>query len=134
MNFDPEEVNGILENLKIIFEQMIDDERNINEFNLVHEPKIILNERKKFNHTFKEPSSPMEIQLSEIWKEVLGLDEVGVNQNLFELGGHSITIMQIIQRVKDDFEIKLSISDLFENPSIESLALLILNKYVLTTV
>ncbi|NEP44904.1 MAG: non-ribosomal peptide synthetase, partial [Okeania sp. SIO2H7] len=64
------------------------------------------------------PRSPAEEILAGIWAEVLSLDEVGVLDNFFMLGGDSIQATQLISRVRDTFGIELSLHRLFESPTV----------------
>lgn len=71
------------------------------------------------------PATPAEIALSDIWREVLGLAEVGVHDNFFELGGHSLLATQVVSRTQQAFGIRLPLRELFEKPTISELAPLI---------
>ena len=64
------------------------------------------------------PRTPTEEILAGIWTEVLNLDEVGVLDNFFMLGGDSIQATQLISRVRDTFKIELSLHRLFESPTV----------------
>jgi len=68
------------------------------------------------------PRTPTEAILAEIWTEVLSLNEVGVLDNFFMLGGDSIQATRLISRVRDAFNIKLSLHRLFELPTIAQLS------------
>ncbi|MES1181396.1 MAG: condensation domain-containing protein, partial [Flavobacterium sp.] len=68
------------------------------------------------------PSSKIEKELAAIWKDVLGIDGVGVNDNFFELGGHSLMIGQIINRIHKKTGKTVSFKAFFANPSIASLS------------
>lgn len=70
-----------------------------------------------------------EEKLIEIWQEVLAVDAIGVQDNFFELGGHSLKAMKLISLIYKEFEIKVSINDLFQNIVLEDQALLIENIY-----
>ena len=69
------------------------------------------------------PRNDTEEALCEIWKEVLGLDRVGVTDNFFDLGGHSLLATQVVSRVREHFNVELALSALFEEPTIENVAL-----------
>ncbi|MEM7018619.1 MAG: amino acid adenylation domain-containing protein, partial [Pseudomonadota bacterium] len=58
----------------------------------------------------------------DIWQEVLGLARVGIEDNFFLLGGHSLLATQIISRLRDNLGVELSMSRLFEHPTISALA------------
>ncbi|WP_236587727.1 non-ribosomal peptide synthetase [Tumebacillus amylolyticus] len=60
--------------------------------------------------------------LSKIWSEVLGVERIGVNQNFFTLGGHSLLSTQVMSRVRRQFGIDLPLRQLFEGPTIAQLA------------
>ena len=77
---------------------------------------------------FIPPRNETEEILANIWAEMLELDAVGVKDNFFDLGGHSLLATQIIARVKDHFQIELSLSALFETPTIENMAVNILTQ------
>ncbi|RLU03559.1 MAG: amino acid adenylation domain-containing protein, partial [Ketobacter sp.] len=68
------------------------------------------------------PRNDTEETLSQIWKEVLGLDRVGVTDNFFDLGGHSLLATQVVTRVREHFNVELALSALFEEPTIENIA------------
>jgi len=68
------------------------------------------------------PTTPAEIALSDIWREVLGLAIVGANDNFFELGGHSLLATQVASRTQQQFGVQLPLRELFENPTISELA------------
>jgi len=79
-------------------------------------------QRPDLEHTFVAPRTPVEQTLAEIWKSVLGLQQVGINDNFFELGGHSLLATQIVSRVRTTFELELPLRSIFESPTIALLA------------
>jgi acyl carrier protein len=60
----------------------------------------------------------METQIASIWQELLGIDKVGVYDNFFELGGHSLLATQVISRIRTVLNLKLTIKNFFESPTI----------------
>ncbi len=69
--------------------------------------------------------TPVEEVLAEIWREMLGIERVGVEDNLFDLGGHSLLAVQILNRVQDVLIVDLPLIRLFEGPTVSQLAALV---------
>ncbi len=72
------------------------------------------------------PTSKTEIQLVTIWKEILGIEKIGVTDDFFELGGHSIKATRLISEYHRVFNVKLSLRDLFVQKTIEEHSKLLL--------
>lgn len=68
------------------------------------------------------PRNDVETRLASIWRELLGVGELGVTENFFALGGDSLLAMQVLARVRKVFEVEISIRSLFDRPTIEELA------------
>ncbi len=71
------------------------------------------------------PRTPTEEKLERIWAEVLGLERVGVDRDLFELGADSLRATQLLARTNETFGVELTIDALFGAPSIADLATLL---------
>ncbi|QYX31920.1 non-ribosomal peptide synthetase [Sphaerospermopsis torques-reginae] len=74
---------------------------------------------------FVAPRNSVEEQLATLWTELLGLDVVGVNDNFFCLGGHSLIVTQMISRAREMFGVNISFAQVFANPTIAAVAQLI---------
>ncbi|HEY0602079.1 MAG TPA: amino acid adenylation domain-containing protein, partial [Herpetosiphonaceae bacterium] len=68
------------------------------------------------------PRTPLEAELARIWAEVLGLEQVGVHDNFFDLGGHSLKAIQVLSRIRDSLQVDVSLHRLFQSPIIADLA------------
>jgi amino acid adenylation domain-containing protein/FkbH-like protein len=79
-------------------------------------------ERDETAGEFVEARSATEQRLSIIWQEVLGLKQVGVRDNFFDLGGNSLLAIQVISRIREQFGVMPPISSLFNAPTVEQLA------------
>ncbi|HEX5708788.1 MAG TPA: phosphopantetheine-binding protein, partial [Pyrinomonadaceae bacterium] len=82
-------------------------------------------QRPRLAAAFVAPRTAAEEALAEIWREVLGVERVGVDDNFFDLGGHSLLATQLVSRVEKTFQVKLSLRRLFETPNIAELAQLV---------
>jgi acyl carrier protein len=71
------------------------------------------------------PRSPTEAVLASIWCEVLRLDRVGIDDDFFELGGHSLLAMRVMSRMRDSFQVELSLRALFEAPTVAQIAMVV---------
>jgi amino acid adenylation domain-containing protein len=78
--------------------------------------------RPELEEAFVAPRSPVEEVVAKVWAEVLGVDQVGVHDNFFALGGHSLQATQVISRLQDAFELELPLRHLFESPTVAGLA------------
>ncbi|MGB7922080.1 MAG: condensation domain-containing protein, partial [Pyrinomonadaceae bacterium] len=71
----------------------------------------------------QRPRGSTEEALAEIWREILGLEQVGRNDNFFRFGGHSLLATQLITRLRQTFHISLPLGALFSSPTVADLAL-----------
>ncbi|MDQ3917398.1 MAG: amino acid adenylation domain-containing protein [Acidobacteriota bacterium] len=72
--------------------------------------------------SFVAPRTTIERELARVWSEVLGVERVGVNDNFFKAGGHSLLAIQLISRLYDAFGVKLSLRRFFESPTVAGLS------------
>jgi len=78
--------------------------------------------RPKLDTLFVAPGNSVEEELAEIWAEVVGVDQVGIHDNFFDLGGHSLAATRVISRVINSFKVELPIEFLFESPTVAKMA------------
>ena len=70
----------------------------------------------------REPATPAEALLCDLFAQVLGVDRVGADDNFFDLGGHSLLVTRLISRVRAVLGVELGIREVFDNPTVELLA------------
>ncbi len=70
---------------------------------------------------FIAPGNPVEEQLAQIWMQVLGVEPVGIHDNFFDLGGHSLLTVELLNRIKETFQVDLPLLCLFKAPTIAGL-------------
>lgn len=68
------------------------------------------------------PRNSVELQLTQLWMQVLGIQSVGVKDNFFELGGESLLAMNLFTQIEKTFNRTLSLSTLLQAPTVELLA------------
>jgi amino acid adenylation domain-containing protein len=78
--------------------------------------------RRGLKGSFIPPRNTMELQLAQIWEDVLDVHPVGVRDNFFDLGGHSLLAVQLMAQIQQQFGKNLPLATLFQDPTIEQLA------------
>jgi acyl carrier protein len=74
--------------------------------------------RPELEAAYIAPRTPFEEAVAGIWSEVLGLKRVSIDDNFFEVGGHSLSAIRVISRLRDAFHIELSLRAFFEAPTV----------------
>lgn len=72
--------------------------------------------------TYIAPSTDTERVIAAAWRQALRLEQVGTEDNLFDLGGHSITLIQIRGLLQDTFARDIPLTEMFRHPTIKALA------------
>ena len=67
------------------------------------------------------PRNELEVELCEMWSDLLGIEKVGIRDDFFRLGGDSIGSLQIVGRVRQDHGLNISVKDIFTFKTIEKL-------------
>jgi acyl carrier protein len=82
--------------------------------------------RPSLDQTFLPPRTPGEESLANIWREVLGIEQIGVHDDFFALGGHSLLTTRVMSRVRQTFGVNLPLRALFESSTVAELFVAIL--------
>lgn len=84
-------------------------------------------EQSNIKEEYLKPKSELGKKLAKIWSEVLGIDidRVGVNDNFFEIGGHSLHVISVISKIYNDLGIRIPLNSLYINETISKLAIYI---------
>jgi amino acid adenylation domain-containing protein len=68
------------------------------------------------------PRNNIDRQIIEIWRDVLEQEKIGIQDNFFDLGGHSLKATRVISKIQVQFDVKIDLKNLFASPVVESLS------------
>lgn len=71
---------------------------------------------------FVAPSTPIEERLVQIWRELLNVERIGIRDNFFDIGGHSLLTTRLLSQIREVFGVEMRLRVIFEVPTIEQLA------------
>ncbi|MCP4350754.1 MAG: amino acid adenylation domain-containing protein [Desulfobacterales bacterium] len=71
---------------------------------------------------YVQPRNPLEEKLAEIWESVLEREKIGINDNFFDLGGHSIKATKLASRIHKQLKAEIRLREIFESPTVAGLA------------
>ncbi|MCP4154131.1 MAG: AMP-binding protein, partial [bacterium] len=80
------------------------------------EPEIIAGVK------YAAPQNTIQEDMQKIWQEVLGLECIGINDNFFAIGGHSLKGIRVVNEIHKALNIKLPLAEIFKTPTIKGLA------------
>jgi amino acid adenylation domain-containing protein len=76
---------------------------------------------------YQPPTNEVEKKMAAIWQEVLAVEQVGINDNFINQGGHSLLVISIITRIHQEFNVELQLNDVFEHPTVKELSQLVMS-------
>jgi amino acid adenylation domain-containing protein/non-ribosomal peptide synthase protein (TIGR01720 family) len=71
---------------------------------------------------YRGPSTALEERIADVWRTVMGLDRLGVTDDFFRMGGHSLIATRLVSRLRADLGVDLTMRDFFEHPTVAELA------------
>jgi|GEM_PF-166635 len=81
-----------------------------------------LHSRPALGTVYVAPASETEIRIGKIWQELLGIGQIGIYDNFFEMGGNSLMATQLLSRLRQAFSLAIPLETVFDNPTIGQLA------------
>ena len=81
--------------------------------------------RPQLPNDYVKPRDDVETIIATIWQDLLGIEQLGIHDNFFDLGGNSLIGLKMIARLKQELLIDIPIVSLFEGPTVSALARLI---------
>ncbi|BET96657.1 amino acid adenylation domain-containing protein [Xenorhabdus taiwanensis] len=82
----------------------------------------IPNEDDLRRQTYIAPRNETEIKISQLWKKLLNVSQIGIYDNFFTLGGHSLQATRLISSIRNDLGIEVPLRSVFEHPTLEQLS------------
>ncbi|MBU7314571.1 non-ribosomal peptide synthetase [Paenibacillus oleatilyticus] len=79
-------------------------------------------DREEGDVSYVAPRNELEDRLAAIWQDVLRLARVGVRDNFFEIGGHSLRATALVSRIHQELKVNVSLREIFQSPTVEALA------------
>ena len=71
---------------------------------------------------YVEPENEIEARLIKLWEETLRVDNIGRNDNFFDLGGHSLKVIELVSKIHKEFDVEIKIRKIFELKTIKNIA------------
>jgi phthiocerol/phenolphthiocerol synthesis type-I polyketide synthase E len=81
--------------------------------------------RPNLRNAYVAPRNELERRIGGVWVQLLGIEEIGVHDSFFELGGNSLLGLQVVQRLRRDLHIPVPLTIIYEGPTVASLARLL---------
>ena len=78
--------------------------------------------RPNLGTSFVGPRNALERELADVWKQLLGVKDIGIHDDFFELGGQSLVAVRLFNRIRKHYKVDLPLSTLFEAPTIAQCA------------
>lgn len=92
------------------------------------EPDAQLHERPELDDEFVAPRDETEAQIARIWTTLLAIDRVGIHDNFLDLGGHSLLAAQLLARLRKDFQVDVTLDEVFRNATVAEQAALVIER------
>ncbi len=87
----------------------------------INEGSISFHDRPLMDNEYIAPASDIEKAIVKIWEDLLGIKGIGIEDDFFYLGGHSLLGSQVITRISEKFHVRLPLKSLFDSPTISGL-------------
>ncbi len=118
-NFD--QIHALLPMLPVRFAKSILTE-SITHTSFVAEKEVVESIQYKLSGEGKDDRTALECKIAEVWVNVLGYKEISSHDNFFDLGGDSLMAIRLLRSIRHFVKVELTISEIFEYPTIASLA------------
>ncbi len=121
----PNQIIVSVDNLYKSIDKWLLQNHEINVEENLNNKKKELHERPDLETEYVEPTTNLEKEILDEWKNLLGIEKIGVNDNFFDLGGDSLIGTQLVSRMRKTFNVDIPLIAVFENATINGIANLI---------
>jgi acyl transferase domain-containing protein/acyl carrier protein len=84
-----------------------------------------LHPRPELETAYLAPGTPHEQRIAEIWQQILGIEQIGVNDNFFTLGGDSLLAVRVTSKLRKELDVDIPVSRLYEGLTVRALAAIV---------
>jgi acyl transferase domain-containing protein len=88
----------------------------------LHDDAAALHPRPTLASAYVAPNNEFERVVAAIWQDLLGIDQIGIDDNFFALGGHSLLATRVVARLREVFQVELPLRSFFEAPTVAEVA------------
>ncbi|MDQ3205049.1 MAG: SDR family NAD(P)-dependent oxidoreductase, partial [Pseudomonadota bacterium] len=74
------------------------------------------------SQTYETPVGEVESAIAQVWQDLLGVERVGRHDHFFDLGGHSLLVVQMVSRLRQQLSVEVALRDVFAQPTVMALA------------
>jgi len=107
---------GMQENINITNEiPQVDGERESSSESLLYT-------RPELNCPYVTPRDQIEQKVAAIWQKLLCIDRVGIYDNFFEIGGDSLNVIEVVNQLRNEFNINIPTYIIFQSPNVSSIS------------
>ncbi|AKF96326.1 type I polyketide synthase [Brevibacillus laterosporus] len=92
-----------------------------------NESEVVLHARPMLMSSYVEPRTELEKELVEIWQKIFRVNQIGIEDDFFELGGDSLKGITLVSRIHKELHVEIPVAQLFDTPTIETLCTYIQN-------
>lgn len=86
------------------------------------QPEFVAHPRPDLAVEYAAPRNNVDRAVINIWRELLGVEQIGINDDFFELGGHSLLATQLLVRLREDMKVELPLRGILENSTVAKLS------------
>jgi natural product biosynthesis luciferase-like monooxygenase protein len=79
-------------------------------------------DRPNLEEAFAAPATPAQEEIAELWRGLLGVEEIGIRDDFFELGGDSLLVVHFVSRAREKLGVEIRVGKVFEAPTVEAMA------------